>query len=52
MHDFILAVTGGAMIGLAAVMLLATQGSILGVSGIVSQLLPPLSADVQWRMLC
>ena len=41
---------GGAMIGLAAVMLMATQGSILGVSGILSQLLPPKSSAADWRI--
>ena len=50
MHDFILALTGGAMIGLAAVILMATHGSILGVSGILNQLLPPYSANVEWRV--
>ena len=50
MHDFILALTGGAMIGLAAVILMATQGSIPGVSGILNQLLPPYSANVEWRV--
>ena len=32
---------GGALIGLAAVVLMATTGRIAGVSGIVSRLLPP-----------
>ena len=39
MHDFVLALIGGAMIGLAAVMLMATMGRVMGVSGIVSHLL-------------
>jgi len=51
MHDFLLALIGGGMIGGAAVMLMATHGRILGVSGIVSRLLPPASADWQWRIL-
>ena len=50
MHDFILALLGGAMIGLAAVLLMATQGSIMGISGIASRLLPPISTDWQWRL--
>ena len=50
MHDFILALLGGAMIGLAAVLLMATQGSIMGISGIASRLLPPVSTDWQWRL--
>ena len=32
---------GGGIIGLSAVMLLATQGRIAGISGIVSRILPP-----------
>jgi uncharacterized protein len=32
---------GGALIGLAAVLLMAFQGRIAGVSGIASRLLPP-----------
>jgi len=39
MNEFILALIGGAMIGLAAVALLATQGTMMGASGIVSRLL-------------
>ncbi len=33
---------GGAMIGLAAVLLMAANGRIAGISGIVSALLPPM----------
>lgn len=50
MYDYILALLGGAMIGMAAVMLMATHGKILGVSGIVSQLLPPFSTNENWRI--
>jgi hypothetical protein len=32
---------GGALIGLSAVVLLATHGRIAGISGIVSRMLPP-----------
>ena len=32
---------GGGIIGLSAVVLLATQGRIAGISGIVSRILPP-----------
>jgi uncharacterized protein len=42
---------GGALIGLAAVMLMALQGRIAGVTGIVSDLLPPAPApDWGWRL--
>ena len=36
-----LSLAGGALIGLAAVMLMASNGRVAGVSGIVSRLLPP-----------
>lgn len=40
---------GGALIGLAAVILMATHGRIAGISGILSGLLPPGAADRAWR---
>ena len=46
-----MALMGGAMIGLAAVLLMATNGSIMGISGIASRLMPPLSSDWQWRLV-
>ena len=49
-YDFILALTGGAMIGLSAVMLMTILGRVLGVSGILSQLLTGLSSDNHWRL--
>lgn len=50
MNELVLATIGGAMIGLAAVLLMATEGKIMGVSGIASNLLPPISTDWQWRL--
>jgi len=50
MHDYILALLGGAMIGMAAVILMAAQGSILGISGILNQLLPPNTLKADWRI--
>ncbi len=50
MHEFLLAFIGGLMIGLAAVLLMATKGTIMGISGIASKLLPPLSEDWLWRL--
>lgn len=43
------AVIGGSMIGLAAVLMMATTGRIAGVSGFVSRLLPPYCDD-EWPM--
>lgn len=50
MHEYILALIGGTMIGLAAVMLMVFQGNIMGISGIASRLLPPVSEDWSWRI--
>jgi len=40
---------GGALIGISAVILLASHGRVAGISGIVSRLLPP-SIDRPWLM--
>lgn len=40
---------GGALIGLAAVLLMAVQGKIAGMTGIVAGLLPPAASDRAWR---
>lgn len=40
---------GGALIGLAAILLMAFHGRIAGMTGILSGLLPPLSNDWAWR---
>jgi hypothetical protein len=42
--------TGGALIGLAAALLLVTQGKIAGVSGIAGGVLQPRAGDVSWRL--
>jgi len=44
------ALIGGGLIGLAATALMALNGRILGVSGIVQGLTPPLAADWTWRL--
>lgn len=41
---------GGALIGLAAVLMMAVQGRIAGVSGIAGGLLRPVTGDVGWRL--
>lgn len=50
MHDYLLALIGGVLIGLAAVLVMASHGKIMGVSGIISRLLPPVVADWSWRV--
>lgn len=51
MSDWLLALLGGCCIGLAAVLLMATHGRIMGISGIVSRLLPPVAEDWMWRVV-
>ena len=51
MHPYIMAVIGGVLIGLSAVLLMAFSGRIAGVSGIVGGLMPPKPAsDRSWRL--
>ena len=50
MQEYLFALLGGALIGVATVMLMATHGRTLGVRGIVSRLLPPFSTIEHWRI--
>ncbi len=50
MHDYLLATIGGLLIGVAAVLLMYSHGKVMGVSGIVSRLLPPTDKDWSWRL--
>lgn len=43
------ALIGGGLIGLAAVALMAFQGRIAGMTGILTGLLPPVASDWGWR---
>ncbi|MEO9298894.1 YeeE/YedE family protein [Devosia alba] len=40
---------GGALIGLASVLLMAFHGRIAGMTGILTGLLPPIAPDWAWR---
>lgn len=40
---------GGALIGLAAVLLMALHGRIAGMTGILTGVIPPVSSDWPWR---
>lgn len=51
MFEFLPALIGGMMIGAAAVLLMATHGQIMGISGMLRRVLPPLSEDWQWRLM-
>ncbi|WP_404404574.1 YeeE/YedE family protein [Pelagibacterium halotolerans] len=44
-----LSLAGGALIGLAAVLLMALHGRIAGMTGILASVIPPLSPDWGWR---
>lgn len=51
MDALLLPALGGTIIGLAAVTLMALNGRIAGISGILSGLLPPSSgSDAGWRL--
>lgn len=41
---------GGILLGLAAALYVILHGRILGISGIVSGLLPPKQGDTNWRL--
>lgn len=43
------ALAGGMLIGLAAVLLMATHGRIAGITGILAAVIPPFSPDWGWR---
>lgn len=43
------ALAGGALIGLAAALLLLLNGRIAGISGVLGGLLKPVSGDIAWR---
>ena len=45
------ALAGGALIGLAATLLLWLNGRIAGISGIVNGVLQPLAGDAGWRVM-
>ena len=49
--DWIRALAGGALIGTSASVLLAFNGRVAGISGIVGGLLVPTPGDVSWRAL-
>jgi len=45
----IMSLFGGVLIGASAVLLMALHGRIAGMTGIVGGVVPPVSADWQWR---
>ena len=45
------ALAGGALIGVSASLMLAFNGRVTGISGIVGGLLSPKPGDVAWRLL-
>lgn len=51
MHPFILAAIGGGLVGLSAVLMMALNGRIAGVSGILSGTFTQPTGDRLWRLL-
>jgi uncharacterized membrane protein YedE/YeeE len=51
MTDFtpIQSLTGGILIGLSAVLLMALHGRVAGMTGILSGVIPPVATDWPWR---
>ena len=45
----LMSLVGGTLIGLSAVLLMAFNGRIAGMTGILTGLLPPVSTDWLWR---
>ncbi len=45
------ALAGGILIGLSATILLLFNGRITGISGMISNVLPPVQEDWLWRLL-
>jgi uncharacterized protein len=50
MHAYLLSTIGGVLIGLAAVLLMASLGRIAGISGIAGSLLQRDASDRGWRI--
>jgi uncharacterized membrane protein YedE/YeeE len=46
----LMSLTGGMLIGLSAVLLMAFHGRIAGMTGILTSLLPPTATDWPWRL--
>lgn len=51
MHPFVLATIGGGLVGLSAVLMMALNGRIAGVSGILSGTFTQPTGDRLWRLL-
>jgi len=51
MHPFVLALIGGGLVGLAAVMMMGLKGRIAGVSGILSGAFSDSGDERLWRIL-
>ncbi len=49
LHPFVLAIVGGALIGISASMMLLLVGRIAGICGIVGGLIEPVAGDTLWR---
>lgn len=50
-QDWINALLGGALIGVAVSLMLLFNGRVTGISGIINGVLAPVKSDTQWRIL-
>lgn len=50
-HSYLLALSGGCLIGFGSLVATALTGKIPGVSGVFARLLRPNNADKSWRLL-
>lgn len=50
-QDWINALLGGGIIGIAVSLMLLLNGRVTGISGIIGGVLSPLKGDVAWRIL-
>lgn len=50
MTSILMAIAGGALIGLSASLMLLFHGRIAGISGILGSLLTPVPGDISWRV--
>ncbi|RBP50690.1 YeeE/YedE family protein [Arenicella xantha] len=51
MNDYLIALLGGGLIGLASVILMASQGAVMGISGIVSRAISRPTSVTAWRLV-
>lgn len=51
LNEALIATGGGVLIGISATILLAFNGRVAGISGILEGILPPKDANTNWRIV-